>query len=726
MNRLRIAPLTLAVLGVLALSTTGWALDTSTLQTEPDRADPTCSFAGDVATIDGGSQCVCQAGYSGPSCESCAAGFERDASGACILGATARRSVCYDKGTPYLDRFGGIACRCDAGFTGPDCGGPPIKVEGADRSVNAGGKLVLHASGGSGSYRWSLVTPRGSLSPVDRAGTSQVYNAPSDVKEVEIVRLKVTDTKRHVLHEFPIAVAPTNAIAITGIPVDELVSFDQAMLDYMKGRGIRAGVLAVAKDGQIVLSRGYGFMDKGADADPFVHDEGGTGLVGPKTPMRIASITKPITAAAVREALAAQQLDTALPALPFVNASLGVAQVSLAELQFPFTPNGAPYYVETDLTPAYQNCLSLPDPRWDDLTIQHLLAHEGGFNRDLSPSPRWSGGFVPPPSQSNTSYNPNSGDPNFKPAMMLYDLETATGLDFTGPLRPKALVQYMAGLCLAFTPGTQSQKYSNFGYTLLGRVLEALHDETWSPGDGANRREGWGPYISIVEDFLAGHGVTGIRAGGTGSFTTDNHDQVGGDEPYYRHLAPDGTEYFNLNVGDAFGVVPEGGMHFPEPQLVPTPYGGFSMQTMESHGGLVATAPALLKFMRHFRLRPSDWGDIGVPRGGTNVGNAAHGGLLPGTYALAWQVKPGSRTVNVPVLTGAWDQASESTLVVTTPTSCTLPTGIDVVALFAQSRDPKDDDVSEYGRLPDFLGKAACQVTTWPNPLAPSTDFQIE
>ena len=200
------------------------------------------------------------------------------------------------------------------------------------------------------------------------------------MRQVEIVRVKVTDARRHLVREFGLTVAPANAIALTGIPVAELVSFDQAMLDYMKGRGIRAGVLAVAKDGQIVLSRGYGFMDKGDDADPFVHDEGGTGWWA-TTPMRIASITKAITAAAVREALAAQQLDTTLEALPLVNASLGEAQTSLAELFFPFTPNGVPYYVETDLNPAYQGCPAMPDSRWDDITIQDLLGHRGGFDR---------------------------------------------------------------------------------------------------------------------------------------------------------------------------------------------------------------------------------------------------------------------------------------------------------------------------------------------------------
>ena len=162
--------LLLAALGLLTLASAAWAGPTSLPRSDHNTPDPTCSHAGYRSTIDRLDRCVCQAGYSGPSCGTCAVGFERDASGACVLGAAARRDVCYDKGTPYLDPYGGIACQCDAGLTGPDCGGPDIKIEGAGRSVNAGDTVVLRAKGGSGSYKWSLVTPRGTLLAGGRGG----------------------------------------------------------------------------------------------------------------------------------------------------------------------------------------------------------------------------------------------------------------------------------------------------------------------------------------------------------------------------------------------------------------------------------------------------------------------------------------------------------------------------------------------------------------------------
>jgi CubicO group peptidase (beta-lactamase class C family) len=682
--------------------------------------DSTCSSAGRREMIDGRSQCACLPEYSGETCELCAAGFQRDGAGRCVLGSIARKNICFDKGTPYLNQFGEIACRCDAGFSGPDCGGPKIVVDGANVSVRAGGQLTLRAKGGSGSYLWVLPTGRGALAGA--GGSTTVYIAPTDVQQVEIVPIQIRDVEGHGVRDINVTVTPGDSIHIMGVPVPELASFDQAMLNYMKGRGIRAGVLAVAKDGHLVLSRGYGYMDKGADADPFVHDEGGVGLVGASTPFRIASITKPITAAAVREALEDEQLSTDEFALDWINASLGDAQNNLAELWFPYTSDGHPYYVEQDVNNAYQNCLewqqgTMPDSRWQSITIQHLLAHKGGFDRDLVPSPRWSN-FPPPPALSDTSYIAGSGDPNFKPVLMIHDLEAATGVDFAGPLNPKQLVQYMAGLCLAFQPGTGDGKYSNFGYTLLGRVLEGLHGQQWAPGNGVNRRHGWGPYIDIIDSFLASHGIEGIRAGGTGSYSSENPDTISVKEPYYRHLKDDGTETAYLNVGDDFGIAPNGDMYFGPPGAVPAPYGGFSMQTMESHGGLVATAPGLIQFMRHFRLAPkSDYGEIGTIRTGTDIGDASHSGLLAGTYGLAWQMPSGNKTFTVPALVGMWDQKSALDILVTSQTNCSIPTGVDVVALFNQSTDPKDGDASEYGKISQFLGRATCQVATWPIPL---------
>ena len=51
------------------------------------------------------------------------------------------------------------------------------------------------------------------------------------------------------------------AMPVTGAPVPELTSFDKAMIILMVSEGIPIVGLAVAKDGRLVLPRGYGYAD---------------------------------------------------------------------------------------------------------------------------------------------------------------------------------------------------------------------------------------------------------------------------------------------------------------------------------------------------------------------------------------------------------------------------------------------------------------------------------
>src|SRR5262249_26978778 len=48
----------------------------------------------------------------------------------------------------------------------------------------------------------------------------------------------------------------------TGDPVPALAALDRAMQEFMGDRRIRAGTLAVMKEGRLVLERGYGFADR--------------------------------------------------------------------------------------------------------------------------------------------------------------------------------------------------------------------------------------------------------------------------------------------------------------------------------------------------------------------------------------------------------------------------------------------------------------------------------
>jgi N-acyl-D-amino-acid deacylase len=83
--------------------------------------------------------------------------------------------------------------------------------------------------------------------------------------------------------------AGAEAIPVTTMHPDEaLKPFDDEMLAYMRARHIPGGALAVSRGGKLVLSRGYGWADKEARVQ-----------VAPDALFRIASISKPITSAAV-------------------------------------------------------------------------------------------------------------------------------------------------------------------------------------------------------------------------------------------------------------------------------------------------------------------------------------------------------------------------------------------------------------------------------------------
>src|SRR5262249_25676803 len=91
---------------------------------------------------------------------------------------------------------------------------------------------------------------------------------------------------------------PAQELPATGQPVAALAGFDEAMRHFMRERGVRAGVLAVVKDGRLVLQRGYGY----ADVRSKVH-------LAPDAPMRLASISKVFTNAAVARLIRDGKLD---------------------------------------------------------------------------------------------------------------------------------------------------------------------------------------------------------------------------------------------------------------------------------------------------------------------------------------------------------------------------------------------------------------------------------
>jgi N-acyl-D-amino-acid deacylase len=83
------------------------------------------------------------------------------------------------------------------------------------------------------------------------------------------------------------------------------------------------------------------------------------------------------------------------------------------------------------------------DPRVHTITIRQLLQHSGGWDRK------------------------QSGEPNS------FTQRVAERMQVKPPITPEQLVRYMLGQKLDFDPGTSS-RYSNFGFVLLGLVIERV------------------------------------------------------------------------------------------------------------------------------------------------------------------------------------------------------------------------------------------------------------
>lgn len=194
------------------------------------------------------------------------------------------------------------------------------------------------------------------------------------------------------------------ALPISGIVVPTLAPFDDAMVDFMESRGIEAGLLAVMKDGVVVLAHAYGWKDA-------AHAQ----VLPASAMMRIASVTKPITAAAIRSLVDAGML-------------------SLSDRIFDLgQPGGG--LLELDPFPV------LGDARLSDVTVQHCLDHVGGWDRGLA------------------------GDLTYK------EIQVASEMGVSSPPGRSNTARWILGQPLQHDPGAV-YAYSNIGYMLLGLVID--------------------------------------------------------------------------------------------------------------------------------------------------------------------------------------------------------------------------------------------------------------
>jgi len=268
------------------------------------------------------------------------------------------------------------------------------------------------------------------------------------------------------------------------------------------------------------------------------------------------------------------------------------------------------------------------DARLVDITIRQLLQHTGGWDRE------------------------KSGDPMFRP----FDIATEFGI----PLPPDAaaVIRFMVRQPLDFDPGVR-HAYSNFGYCVLGRVIEKITGE---------------PYEDHVRKaVLAPMGITAMRLG----------------RSLLEQRAPGEVRYYPVTGTPARPVFAS-----VKGKEVPWPYGGFNLEAMDAHGGWLASAVDLVRFASSIdRVLDAKTQAVMVER-------PAKLDPKPAYYACGWMVRPVG-TAGKMNLWHAGSLPGTSTLLVR------RHDGLVWAALF-------NDRSRGEGKIDPALHLAADAVTDWP------------
>lgn len=273
-------------------------------------------------------------------------------------------------------------------------------------------------------------------------------------------------------------------------------------------------------------------------------DVGARERVSPDSLFRIASVSKPVTAVAVMQLVEQSRLDLDTPVFDILTGDDGAADFA--------------------------------DPRQRQITVRHLLQHRGGWDRSVS------------------------FDAMFRPVRF------AEAAGARPPAGPVEIMRAMRAEPLDFAPG-ERYAYSNYGYCLLGRVIEVVSGR---------------PYAEFVQDnVLQPCGIERMRIGGSRLA-----DRQPGEVRYY-------------DTGRSQSV-----FHEDLGRRVPAMYGAWHLEAMDAHGAWIASCTDLARFAIRCRpqaarplLKATTWQEI-TRRPDGAAGHADDGSPKSTFYGLGWSV----------------------------------------------------------------------------------------
>jgi CubicO group peptidase (beta-lactamase class C family) len=380
---------------------------------------------------------------------------------------------------------------------------------------------------------------------------------------------------------------------IAGIDVPALASFDSTMQAFMNEHEISAGALAITYKGRLVMAHGYTW------------DNDQSYATRPTSLFRIASLSKPITAAAVLKLVQDGQLslDTRITDI------------------LTFEP------------PAGQSA----DARLNDVTVAALLYHLGGWDIE------------------ELGYDP-----------MFSDFRISKALGVPLPISQTNIMTYMSGVSLNQDPGT-TYAYSNYGYMLLGRIIETVSRQ---------------PYETYVkQNVLEPLGITNTHLG-----RSLPKNRLPGEVTYHSDFT--GPTVFDASRAD-----------------VPWPDGGWNLENMDAHGGWVANVVDLAMFAASFdqpRINPILEQDMI-----TLMFKSPPETTEERYYGMGWQVvRFGNNEMNT------WHTGSlDGTLTLMVRRS----DGVSWVVFFNERESNSDPTGDSYWEIDDMLHIAADAISSWPD-----------
>lgn len=195
------------------------------------------------------------------------------------------------------------------------------------------------------------------------------------------------------------------------------------------------------------------------------------------------------------------------------------------------------------------------DPRFGEILVWHLLSHAGGWDR-------------------NAAFDP-----------LFDDADIAQALHVPLPINKYQMATFMADRPLQFNPGTKAV-YSNFGYSLLGQIVEKLTGKDYES--------------AIQQSIYRPLGLTRPRLG----------------RSLLSQQAPGEVRYHGRYPLLAQSVMT------PDQPLVPAPYGGSNVELGDSLGAQIMATCDYARMLAAF--------DLG----------ASNPLLHPSTVAMMWTEPP--------------------------------------------------------------------------------------